>query len=70
MHLPTKVLKRNTTLKSRRRLNVSEIGASRDSLSPEMRNKIGEHKSTSSLKKMAMLTLGKTTPSISTRTRN
>lgn len=36
MHLATKALKRNATLKSRRRLNISQIGGSRDSLSPKV----------------------------------
>jgi hypothetical protein len=36
-HLATKTLKRNTTLKGRRRLNVNQISDSRNSLSPKVR---------------------------------
>jgi hypothetical protein len=35
--LAIKTLKRNTTLKGRRRLNVNQIGGSRNSLSPKKR---------------------------------
>lgn len=36
-HIATKMLKRNTTLKRQRMLNVSEIGGSRDILNLEVR---------------------------------
>jgi hypothetical protein len=68
--LATKKLKRNTTLKGRRRLNVNQISSSRNSLSPKVRwNRGGNHKSTSSLKKMTMLALSNPILSMSTRVR-
>jgi hypothetical protein len=54
--LATKTLKRNTTPKDRRRLNINQISGSRNSLSPKVRwIRGGNYKSTSSLKQMAML---------------
>jgi hypothetical protein len=50
-HLTTKTLKRNTTLKGRRRLNVNQISGSRNSINPKVRqDRGGNHKSTSSIK--------------------
>jgi hypothetical protein len=49
--LATKTLKRNTTLKDRRRLNINQISGSRNNPSPKVRwNRGGNHKSTGSLK--------------------
>jgi hypothetical protein len=46
--LATKTLKRNITLKGRRRLNVNQISDNRNSLSPKVRwNRGGNHKSMS-----------------------
>jgi hypothetical protein len=68
--LTKKTLKRNTTLKGRRRLNVNQISSSRNSLSPKVRwNRGGNHKSTSSLKKMLMLALNNPIMSMSIRAR-
>jgi hypothetical protein len=68
--LATKMLKRNTTLKGRRRLNVNQISSNRNSLSPKVRwNRGGNYKSTSSLKKMTMLALNNPILSMSTRAR-
>jgi hypothetical protein len=68
--LAIKTLKRNTTLKGRRRLNVNQISSSRNSLSSKVRwNKGGNHKSTSSLKKIMMLAFSNPILSMSTRAR-
>jgi hypothetical protein len=68
--LATKMLKRNTTLKGRRRLNVNQISDSRNSLSPKVRwNRGDNHKSTSNLKQTTMLVLSNLILSMSTRAR-
>jgi hypothetical protein len=68
--LATKTLKKNTTLKGRRRLNVNQISGSRNNLSPKVRwNRGGNHKIMSSLKQMTMLTLSNPILSMSTRAR-
>jgi hypothetical protein len=65
--LATNTLKRNTTLKGRRRLNVNQISSSRNNHSPKVRkNRGGNHKSTSGLKKMAMLMFSNPILSMST----
>jgi hypothetical protein len=51
-------------------LDVNQISGSRNSLSPKARwNRGGNHKSTSSLKQMTMLTLSNLILSMSTKTR-
>jgi hypothetical protein len=56
--LATKIFKRNTTLKRRRRLNVNQISGGRNSLSAKVRcNRGSNHKSMSSLKDKTMLAL-------------
>jgi hypothetical protein len=68
--LATKTLKRNTTLKDRRRLNVNQISSNKNNPNPKVRwNRGGNHKSTSSLKKMTMLALSNPILSMSTRIR-
>jgi hypothetical protein len=68
--LATKALKRNTTLKGPRMLNVNQISGSKKRLSPKVRwNRGGNHKSTSSLKQMTMLVLSNPILSMSTQAR-
>jgi hypothetical protein len=68
--LATKTLKRNITLKDQRKLNVNQISSNRNSLGLKVRwNRGGNHKSTSSLKKMMMLKLMNPILSMSTRAR-
>jgi hypothetical protein len=63
-------LTRTLALKTRGRLDVYEIHGRGNSFTPEMsRDKRRDHKSTSCLNYMAMLTLGNTILSMSTRTR-
>ena len=62
------MLDRNVTLQSRGRLNVDEIGGSRNNLNPKVRRKSrDDHQFTSHLKKMMMLVLINTILSMSTR---
>jgi hypothetical protein len=62
------ILVRSRTLKSRGGLAINQKNSRRDSLSPKVWNEIsGNEKSTSCLKNMAMLTLGNTILSTSTR---
>jgi hypothetical protein len=69
-HLATKMLKRNTTLKGRVRLNVKQISCGRNIFAPKVRWDGGSnHKSMSCLKNMTMLTLSNPILSLSTRIR-
>jgi hypothetical protein len=63
-------LTRTLSLKPRGRLDIYEIHCRGNRFTPEMsRDKRRDHKSTSCLNYMAMLTLGNTILSMSTRTR-
>lgn len=65
-----KMLERNAALWSSEWLNIDEIGESGNSLSAKVRRERGsDHQRTSSLKKVTMLALSHTVPSLSTRTR-
>jgi hypothetical protein len=56
-------------MKSTGGLNIHKINSSRDSFSPELRNKGGKQQSSSGLKKVTMLTLSNTILSVSTGAR-
>jgi hypothetical protein len=68
--LATKTLKRNTTLKGQRRMNVNQISDSRNNLSLKVRwNRVGNHKSMNSLKQMTILVLNNPILSMNTKAR-
>jgi hypothetical protein len=71
MRVIIEALKGNGTLKGSRRLHINEIGRGRDSLIPEMRQKIRKRSSshTSTIKKMTILSLNHAILSMHTRTR-